>query len=209
MGHLLTDRGVGPTPTQVEAVVNSREPTCASEVRSFLGLVNFLAKFIPNLASVAEPLRKLCRKDTKFEWKREQSKAFAELKSRSANAETLAYFDRNALTEVIADAGLVGLGAVLVQWQNAVRRAVYYASRSLTDVERRYSQTEKEALALVWACEKFHVYLGGLEFSLITDHKPLEAIYGKRSKPSAFCTYRKVGSPPAAVQFQSNLPIRP
>ena len=107
--------------------------------------MNFSAKFIPNLASVAEPLKKLCRKDTKFEWKREQSKAFAKLKSRLANAETLAYFDRNAPTEVIADAGPVGFGAVLVQWQNEVRRAVYYASRSLSDVERRYSQTEKRS----------------------------------------------------------------
>ena len=185
MGHLLTDQGVGPLPSRVEAIVNAREPTCASEVRSFLGLVNFSAKFIPNLAVVAEPLRKLCRQNARFEWKQEQKKAFAELKSRLANAQTLAYFDRTAPTEVIADAGPVGLGAVLVQWQNGERRVVYYASRSLSDVERRYSQTEKEALALVWACEKFHVYLGGLEFSLVTDHKPLKAIYGKRSKPSA------------------------
>ena len=114
--------------------------------------MNFSAKFIPNLASVAEPLRRLCRQNTKFEWKQEQRDAFAELKSRLANAGTLAYFDRSAPTEVIADAGPVGLRAVLVQLQNGERRAVYYASRSLSDVERRYSQTEKEALALVWAC---------------------------------------------------------
>jgi len=107
------------------------------------------------------------------------------LKSRLASAKTLAYFDKTAPTEVIADAGPVGLGAVLVQWQNNERRVVYYASRSLSEVERRYSQTEKEALALVWACERFHVYLGGIEFKLITDHKPLEVIYGRRSKPSA------------------------
>lgn len=185
MGHLLTDRGIGPTQARVEAVQNAREPTCVSEVRSFLGLVNFSAKFIPNLAIVAEPLRKLCRQNVKFEWKSEQKEAFAELKSRLAKAETLAYFDKSARTEVIADAGPVGLGAVLVQWQNGERRVVYYASRVLSDVERRYSQTEKEALALVWACERFHVYLGGIEFDLITDHKPLEVIYGKRSKPSA------------------------
>ena len=58
-------------------------------------------------------------------------------------------------------------------------------NRSLSEVERRYSQTEKEALALVWACERLHVYLRGTEFQLITDHKPLEVIYGIRSKPSA------------------------
>ena len=108
--------------------------------------------------------------------------AFTELKSRLSNAQTLAYFDRSAPTQVIADAGPVGLGAVLVQWQNNEWRVVYYASRSLTDVERRYSQTEREALSLVWACERFHVYLGGMEFTLVTDHKPLEIIYGKLKK---------------------------
>lgn len=62
---------------------------------------------------------------------------------------------------------------------------ICYASRSLSDVERRYSQTEKEALGLVWACEKFHQYIYGIEFELITDHRPLEFIYSKKSKPSA------------------------
>ena len=60
-----------------------------------------------------------------------------------------------------------------------------YRCRCLTDCERRYSQTEKEALALVWACEKFHAYVYGMKFDLVTDHKPLEAIYGPRSKPCA------------------------
>jgi len=185
MGHLLTDRGIGPTQARVEAVLKAREPVCASEVRSFLGLVNFSAKFIPDLAAVSEPLRKLCRQNVTFEWNQEQKQAFTELKSRLSNAQTLAYFDRSAPTQVIADAGPVGLGAVLVQWQNNEWRVVYYASRSLTDVERRYSQTEREALSLVWACDRFHVYLGGMEFTLVTDHKPLEIIYGKRFKPSA------------------------
>ena len=71
--------------------------------------------------------------------------------------ETLAYHDKDAKTRVVADASPVGLGAVLVQEQNGNWRPVYYASRSLTAVERRYSQTEREALALVWACKRFHV----------------------------------------------------
>jgi len=112
---LLTDKGVGPTEKRDEAVVKTREPTCVSEIRSFLGLVN---KFIPNMATTAEPLRKLCRQNARYEWKQEQREAFAELKSILANAETLAYFDKTAPTEVIADAGPVGLGAVLVQWRN-------------------------------------------------------------------------------------------
>lgn len=97
---------------------------------------------------------------------------------------TLAYYDPEAVTYVMADASPVGLGAVLIQTQNGLNRIIEYASKSLTAVEKRYSQTEKEALGLVWACERFHTYLYGKEFTLITDHKPLEFIFSSRSKPS-------------------------
>ena len=85
----------------------------------------------------------------------------------------------------MADASPVGLGAVLVQEQDGVQKPIYYASRCLMDVERRYSQTEKDALALVWACKTFDLYLLGKKFNLVTNHKPLQTIYGPRSKPSA------------------------
>ena len=185
MGHLISHRGVGPTKTRVEAVQKAREPQSASEVRSFLGLVNFSARYIPNMATVSEPLRRLTRQNVKFEWKSEQKQAFESLKNALTEAQTLAFFDKDAETQVIADAGPTGLGAVLIQVQHGERRVVCYASRSLSDVERRYSQTEKEALALVWSCERFHVYLCGIKFKLITDHKPLQVIFGPRSKPSA------------------------
>ena len=185
MGKVLSERGVGPTETKVEAVLKAREPENATEVRSFLGLVNFNARFMPNLATIAEPLRKLTKKDVPFKWKKAQQQAFDKLKKDLANTQTLAYFDQTAPTQVIADAGPVGLGAVLVQKQQGQHRVISYASRSLTDVERRYSQTEKEALALVWACERFHLYLYGIKFEMVTDHKPLEVIYSPRSKPSA------------------------
>ena len=107
----------------------------------------------------------------------EQRKVFNELKKRLSNAEILGYFDKDAKTLIIADANPVGLGAVLIQEQQGRKRIISYASKSLSDVERRYSQTEKEALAVVWACERFHVYLYGIEFELYTDHKPLETIY--------------------------------
>ena len=103
-----------------------------------------------------------------------------------AEAGTLAYFNKNASTKVVADASPVGLGALmLMQNQNGAWVPICYASRSLTECERRYSQTEKEALALVWACERYHAYIYGMRFDLVTDHKPLEVIYGPRSKPSA------------------------
>ena len=185
-GYLLSNQGIGPTESRVEAVVDAREPQNAEEVQSFLGLVNFSARFIPNLASIAEPLHRLTRKQTPFVWGTEQQGAFDALKDSLANAETLAYFDSNAEeTKLITDASPVGLGAVLTQVQGGCERVVAYASRSLTDVERRYSQTEKEALGLVWGCERFHMYLYGVEFTLLTDHKPLEVIYSTNSRNSA------------------------
>ncbi|CAB3987669.1 Transposon Tf2-9 poly, partial [Paramuricea clavata] len=185
MGYLLSERGIGPTNTKVEAVKNARRPETASEVRSFLGLVNFSARFIPDLATTSEPLRQLTRKGVVFQWTKVHENAFNKLKSQLTNAESLAYFDKDAKTKIIADASPVGLGAVLIQEQDGEDRVVSYASRSLTSVERRYSQTEKEALGLVWACERFHVYLYGSKFELITDHKPLEVIYSKNSTPPA------------------------
>ena len=98
----------------------------------------------------------------------------------------MAFYDKNAPTKVVTDANPVGVGAILVQEQQGVKRAVAFAIRSLSEVERCYSQTEKEALAVVWGCERFSLYLLGLEsFQLVTDCKALEVIYGPKTKPPA------------------------
>ena len=94
-----------------------------------------------------------------------------------AKTETLGYFDSAAKTRVITDASPV-------QEQNGEERVVCYASRSLTDVEKRYSETDKEALGIVWACERLHMYLYGTDFEILTDQKPLQFIYSKKSHPS-------------------------
>ena len=161
------------------------EPQSASEVRSFLGLVNYNARFIPDFASVVKPLRRLTKKGVRFEFGEEQKHAFNELKRRPSSADNLGYFDKDATTLIIADASPVGLGVILIQEQQGRKRVFSYASKSLSAVKRRYSETEKEALTVVWACERFHVYLYGIEFTLYTDHKPLETIYSSRSKPCA------------------------
>ena len=184
-GHDLSPKGVSPSEEKVDAIREASAPKNVSEVRSFLGLVQYSAKFLPDLAEVSEPLRKLTRKGESFHWGRTQNESFSELKRMIASAETLAYFREDSKTRVIADAGPNGIGAVLVQLHGENWRIISYASRNLSQVERRYSQTEKEALALVWACERFNLYLFGREFELETDHKPLECIYGKKSKPSA------------------------
>ena len=97
----------------------------------------------------------------------------------------MGYFDKDAPTQVIADASPFGLGVVSTQMNKDRPRIISYASRSLTSTETRYSQTEKKAPALIWACKKFHPYIYGVPFELETDHKPLEVIYGLRFKPCA------------------------
>ena len=184
-GHDLGKQGITLSEEKIDAIVNALSPKNASEVRSFLIIVQYSAKFLPNFVEVAEPLRILTRKDQKFTWGEDQEEAFRELKKLMTSAEKLAYFKNGCKTRVVADAGPTGLGAVLTQLQEGQWRVVAYASRNLTAVERRYSQTEKEALALVWACERFHLYVYGREFELETDHKPLECIYSRTSKPSA------------------------
>ena len=184
-GHDLSSKGISPNEEKVAAIQNAKAPQTTAEVRSFLGLVQYCAKFLPDFAQVAEPLRMLTRKDQQFVWGDVQQKSFQKLKDLLIRAETLAYFRNECRTRIVADAGPTGIGAVLTQLQDGMWRVVSYASRNLTDVERRYSQTEKEGLALVWACERFQLYVFGREFELETDHKPLQYIYNKSSKPSA------------------------
>ena len=170
-GHELSSHGITPSEEKIAAVVNARVPRNVSEIRSFVQLVQYSAKFVPNFAQVAEPLRKQLRKGEPFVWDTEQQESFETLKQLMSTAKTLAYFRNDCQTRIVADAGPEGLGAVLLQLQDNGWRAVLYASTNLSEVERRYAQTEKEALSLVWARERFniYVYVANLNWRLITN----------------------------------------
>lgn len=189
LGHHISAKGIRPTVEKTTAIDSFRAPKSAEELRSFLGLVTYVGKFLPDLATVCAPLWLLTHKGTTFQWTSEHGNVFQKLKDMVSNATTLQYFDNSLRTRVIADASPVGLGAVLVQFGNMHhdkdRRIICYASKSLSPTERRYCQTEKEALALVWAVERFSTYLLGRKFELETDHKPLETIFAPTSRPCA------------------------
>ena len=119
MGMLLSEKGTGPTADHVKAVLEVEEPKSASDVHSLLGLANYSSRFMPHFATLSEPLPRLTRKETPFEFGPEQKKSFECLKQKMAEACTLAYFDKNAPTKIIMDATPVGLGAVLVQEQDS------------------------------------------------------------------------------------------
>ncbi|KAK7112338.1 hypothetical protein V1264_011807 [Littorina saxatilis] len=177
-GCIFGKNGISPDPKKVEAVQKASTPANAKEVRSFLGLTNYIARFIPDYANITKPLRDLTRNDVPWDWTSDHQKAVQELQARLTSSTVMAYFSPDLATEVVVDAGPNGVGAVLAQRdEKDIRHIVAYASRALTDVESRYSQTEREALAVVWACEHFHLYLYGSQFTVISDHKPLEVIY--------------------------------
>lgn len=184
MGLKFSRHGINLTAEKLEAVKLFRAPNNTSELRSFLGFVNFMKIFIPDMSTATAPLNALLRTDQKFEWGIEQQNAFEYLKNVLGQDITLGYYDVNDRTEVVTDASPFGLGAVLIQKNEANEpRIIRYANRTLSLCERRYAQTEREALAIVWAVEKFHFYLYGKRFYIITDHKPLEVIFGVNSKP--------------------------
>ena len=162
VGHIISKDGIRPADDKLEAVRKFRAPRDPTEVKSFKGLVQFLSDYLPDLATVAEPLWRVTRKSQKFQFGKEQKEAFQKVKDIVSDAKTLAYFNLKYRTYVVADASPVGLGAVLIQEQDGQQRVISYASYSLSDVERRYSQTEKEALGLVWACERFKTYQLGV-----------------------------------------------
>ncbi|PFX21905.1 Retrovirus-related Pol polyprotein from transposon 17.6 [Stylophora pistillata] len=152
-------------------------PTDKKGVERLLGTINYLGKFIPNLATVTEPIRILLRKDIEFQWSYEQDKALQEIKNilTKDGGPVLRFFDLQKPVTISCDASPTGLGGVLLQGGCPVA----YASRSLTDAESRYAQIEKELLAIQFSLERFNQYTYGKQVTIESDHKPLEAIVKK------------------------------
>ena len=146
------------------------------DVRRFLGMINYLAKFLDQLSSRCEILRQLDRKGVEWNWTADHTKAFEEVKKLVTEAPVLAYYDAKKPITLQCDASQDGLGVTMLQQGSPV----YYASRALTNAERNYSQIEKELLAVVFACTRLDHYLFGQSgITVESDHKPLSTITKK------------------------------
>ena len=155
-GFIFSKDGISPDPQKVSSIHNMSPPTTVHAVRSFLGMATYCAKFIQSFSDISLPLRELTKKNVPFRWNQEQQGSFELIKKMLTSDTIMAYFDPCKDTELITDASPVGLSAILSQRTPGQdnNKIVAYISRSLSDVERRYSQTEKEALAIVWSIEK-------------------------------------------------------
>ncbi|KAL7865994.1 hypothetical protein SRHO_G00112410 [Serrasalmus rhombeus] len=181
LGHVVSANGISPDPGKTEAVRKMQEPTTVSELRSFLGMVNQLGKFIPQLAERDKPLCDLLSKKNCWMWGVNQANAFLDLKNALTSPPVLAMYNPNRECKVSDDASSYGLGGVLLQKWDKEWRPIAYMSQSLTPTEQRYAQVEKEALGLTWACERFRNFLIGKHFQLETDHKPLLSLLGSQA----------------------------
>lgn len=191
LGFTISGRGITPAQKKIVDIASFKRPETLSQLRSFLGLMTFISPFIKNFSHKTHPLRELL-KAKEFKWTAEQTEAFEALK-KAAEDEIVqrGYFNENDLIILYTDASPWGLGAVLVQESATTKqsRIIACTSKSLTETEKRYPQLHREALAIVWAMEKFNYYLLGRRFKLrsdsqalmfMTKHKQLKADTGKR-----------------------------
>ena len=166
----------------MEANQKASEPSEVTQLRSFLGAVNYYRKFLPDLSTVLAPLYKLLQNSTKWCWGSSQAKAFQSVKKLLTSECVLAHFDPSQDLVLACDASPYGVGAVLLhKYPVAKERPIAFASRSLGDAGKNYSQLEKEGLAIVFGVKKFHQFLCGRPFAITSDHKPLQNIFKETS----------------------------
>ena len=162
-------------PKKIEAIIHMNPPQNVANLQSFNGMVNYLKKFSPVLSELSEPLRRLCKSGVEWAWKSKQQNAFKAIKQVITTLSVLAYFDKTEKHTIQCDAFKKGLSAVLLQ----EFMPVMYVSRALTETEQRYSNIERELLAIVFALERLNHYTLGRTITVQSDHQPLQSIWKK------------------------------
>ena len=151
LGHIIDRNGIRVNPNKTEALYNAPISTNVKELQSFIGGVNYYAKFIPDMAKICKPLYKLLQKDIVWSWQNKQERAFHILKSKLTSAPVLAVYDKKLRIKLDCDASKYGVGAVLSQVNaNDEENPIAYASRTLNKSEANYSQLDKEALGIIF-----------------------------------------------------------
>ena len=185
LGHTISKNGLEKDDTKVKAILEFPCPRNVNEVRIFTGMINYYSKFIPDLSPKMKPLYDLLQKGVDFKWSNQCQKAFEYAKKELVSDRVLGHFDRSKPLRLSCDASQNGIGAVLSHvLDDKSEQPICFISRVFTSAERNYSMIHKEALAIYWACQKLYQYLIGTKFELVSDHKPLLALFGEnRSLP--------------------------
>ena len=180
LGFRINKEGITPIPERIQDLLKAPIPKDVTQVKSFLGMLNYYHRHLPNLAETLEPLHRLLRKNEKWVWGNEQTKAFEKVKEMLCSKNLLIHYDPNKPIVLSCDASPYGIGAVLAHvMPDGSERPIAYTSRTLASAERNYAQIEKEGLAIVYAVKKFHQYIFGRHCTIITDHKPLLGLFAE------------------------------
>ena len=190
LGCVVSRADRRPDPEKIKAIAEMPAPKDPKQLKSFLGMISYYSSFVPEMRSMRGPLDDLERED-KFVWTAEHQKVLEKIKKMLQSGLLLMHFDPGLDIVIAADTCDYGVGAVIShRFPNGTEKAIAHASRSLTKAEKNYGQIEKEALALVFGVRKFHRYIYGRRFLLLTDHKPLLSIFGSKVGISAHSANR-------------------
>ena len=181
MGRRISAKGIQSTDSKIKAIKDAPQPRNITELRSFLGMVNFQAIFVPHLSTIIRPLNDLLC-DKPWSWTDDHTTVFNTIKEILTSDDVLTHYDPKRTLELAADASPYGLGAAILHvFEDGSKKPIAYASRSLEKHEKGYAQLDKEALAIMFGLKKFWMYLYGRKFTILTDHKPLERILGPKT----------------------------
>ena len=177
LGHVISELGISPCEDKIKEVKNWPIPKNISDIRSFLGSVGYYRRFIKNFSAIAAPMNELLKKEKRFFWSPECQKSFEELKTKMITYPILQFPNFDKKFVLFTDASNYAIGAYLTQEDEGILKPIAFASRSLTQAERRQSTIEREILALIYGCDHFRQYLYSNNFIARTDHKPLVWLY--------------------------------
>lgn len=178
LGRRISALGISPGETGVLAVKNLKPSADLKELETFMGKVNYYHNFVSNFSTIAAPLYILRRKNIKFHWGKSQQNSFNQVKSHIVNATQLAHFQDNLPLVLATDASPFGVGAAISHiYKDGTERPIAFASKTLDRHQQNYSQIEKDGLAIVFGVKRFHQFLYGHKFILLTYHKPLVSIF--------------------------------
>ena len=177
LGHEINENGIKPNEEKVEAILKLKAPENTKDLKSFLGAIQYMAKFLPKLSERTDRLRKLLKKNEPWKWGPEQETDFNRIKQMLTEGPCLGHYAKDNDNMVTTDASKTSLGITLWQKQDDGNiKPIAYGSRYLNDTEKNYSIGELELLAVVWGLEKFRFYLYGKKIYLYTDHQALEPL---------------------------------
>ena len=180
LGHKISGQSLQPTDEKIQAIKSAPAPQYVTQLKLFLGLLNYYSKFLLNLSNILAPLYRLLQKNTRWCWEAEQRKAFQQAKESLTSDCVLVHFDPAKQLVLACDASPYGIGAVLShRTDNGKDKPIAFSSRTLAPAEKKYSKLEKEGLAVIFGVKKFCQYLLGRSFTIVSDNKPLQYLFNE------------------------------